>query len=153
MRFYLSAAALLCFDQMTKVIVVRRMEAGGSVPVIQDILHLTLVRNTGAAFGMFRDMPALFMWISILAAVFINVFYLSSSKHLNAKETAGLCLILAGTVGNLIDRVRLGYVVDFLDLRVWPVFNLADTWITVGAVLLGAGVMFGRKTRGDDGEV
>lgn len=119
------------------------MEAGGTIPVVKGLLHITYVKNTGAAFGMLRDMPALFTGISILAAFFINIFYLSSKERLNSGEISGLCLVLAGTLGNLIDRLRLGYVVDFIDLRVWPVFNLADTCITVGAVILGAGVLFG----------
>jgi signal peptidase II len=128
---------------MTKVIVVRNMEAGDSISLIPDILHMTYVRNTGAAFGMLRDMPALFTGISILAAIFINIIFLRSRERLNSGETAGLCLVLAGTLGNLIDRLRLGYVVDMIDLRVWPVFNAADTCITAGAIILGAGVLLG----------
>jgi len=146
--FYLFALVLLFTDQIAKAFAEAAIQPGESVPVLENILHMTLVHNTGAAFGLMRGHPGIFTVISISAAVFINFLYIKANEKLNAVESAGLCLILSGTLGNLVDRLREGYVIDFIDFRVWPVFNLADTWITVGAVLLGVGLLFAHRGGG-----
>ncbi|MFQ5953155.1 MAG: signal peptidase II, partial [Candidatus Omnitrophota bacterium] len=127
-------------DQLTKFLAIKYLSPDESVPVINKILHLTLVYNTGAAFGMFRSKPHLFVVIAIFAVFFINFLLLRKSHVLNTAEKFSLCLILAGTLGNLTDRLRFGYVIDFIDLRIWPVFNFADSFITIGAVILGLSV-------------
>lgn len=117
MRPFLIAGIVVIVDQITKAIATT---------------HLTLVRNTGAAFGLFRDQTIIFILISAAAIIFIG-FYLIKKK---TSYYLPLALILGGAVGNLIDRLRFGYVVDFIDLRFWPVFNVADSCITIGAVIL-----------------
>ena len=144
---YIGVFILLLLDQASKYFVMALIEQGKSVPVIKDLFHITLVHNTGAAFGMLKAQPRLFMVIAILAILLINYIILRRSSSLDITERTALCLILAGTLGNLADRLRLGYVVDFIDLRIWPVFNLADSCITVGAVMLAWSLFMGTRRK------
>ena len=104
------------------------------MPLLPGVLHLTYVQNTGAAFGLFRGCAGLFIALAVVIAGWVSV-ELSQRPHPTLGRV-GLSLILGGAVGNLIDRARLGSVIDFIDLRVWPVFNLADSAITIGVGLL-----------------
>ncbi|MDP2941926.1 MAG: signal peptidase II [Candidatus Omnitrophota bacterium] len=125
MRPFLIAGIVVIVDQITKAIATT---------------HLTLVRNTGAAFGLFRDQTILFILISAAAIIFIG-FYLIKKK---TSYYLPLALILGGAVGNLIDRLRFGHVIDFIDFHFWPVFNVADSCITIGAVILFFEIMRGK---------
>jgi len=124
-------------DQLTKSIASRNLHLNQSFPVIKNIFHLTLVHNRGAAFGIFQNQAFLFILTACLAIAVIltNLKKIRLEKRVSLRKVS-LGLIMAGAVGNLIDRLRFGYVIDFLDFRVWPVFNIADSAITVGAVLL-----------------
>ncbi|MCM8812312.1 MAG: signal peptidase II [Candidatus Omnitrophica bacterium] len=129
--------ALVFFDQIAKLAVLKRLHQNESIPVIPNILHITLVYNTGSAFGLFRHKNWILAYISIAAIVLILWLLIRRTEfhrplHLHIWRYS-LLLVLSGATGNLIDRVRWGYVVDFLDFRVWPVFNLADSLITCGA--------------------
>ena len=106
-----------------------------SRPLISPVLHLTYVQNTGAAFGLFKGQQALFVGLSLLVIVWI-AWELLAKPSMPDMLIWGCALILGGATGNLIDRVRVGYVVDFIDLRVWPVFNIGDSAITIGVALL-----------------
>ena len=145
--YYCVAIFICVLDQFSKFCVNRLVLQGSSTPVIRDVFHITLVHNTGAAFGMLGGCPLLFIAISILAVFFINYFLIKKRHVLNAPEKWALCFILGGTLGNLIDRIRTGCVVDFIDLRIWPVFNLADSFITIGAVMLGWSILTGVRKR------
>lgn len=117
------------------MLVVRLMTLGESIPVIKDVFHLTYLHNPGGAFGIL----AYRTWFFILVALVVALLILGFLRHFqpgNNWLTAALALQLGGTMGNLLDRVRQGYVIDFLDFRFWPVFNLADTSIVVGVFLL-----------------
>lgn len=105
-----------------------------SIPLIPGLLQLTYVNNTGAAFGLLRGHSSLFIVLAVAIAAWL-VTELAQRTHPPASRLA-LGLILGGAVGNLIDRLRVGFVIDFIDLRVWPVFNLADSAITIGVMLL-----------------
>ncbi|MDD4909909.1 MAG: signal peptidase II [Candidatus Omnitrophica bacterium] len=131
-KIILLLSFILLLDQATKLYFSSRFSPGESLPIIKNILHFTLVFNTGAAFGIFKDQASVFVLIGILAVCFI-IFNL---RRDGASGRWALLLILAGAIGNLIDRARLGYVIDFIDFRVWPVFNIADSAITIGAVWL-----------------
>ncbi len=108
---------------------------GNSAPVIKNVFHITLVHNTGAAFGIFKSYPHLFIIIAFFAAGFI-IYYLKKVRAISISEKTAFCFITGGILGNLIDRIRFGYVIDFIDFRIWPVFNIADSFITVGAIIL-----------------
>lgn len=132
MRPFLIAIFVVILDQITKAIVITCLKYGESYLIINKIFYLTLVKNAGAAFGTFKNQAAFFILVSIIAIIFI-VFFLSKKK---VNLYLPLALILGGAIGNLIDRLRFGYVVDFLDFKVWPVFNVADSCISIGAFLL-----------------
>lgn len=135
MIVYIIAGVLFILDQIIKFIIQREMFPGESIPLLEDIFHITYVQNTGAAFGIFKGHNLLFILISLAALVFILFFSRKIlGKTLLPSVSRGL--ILGGIISNLIDRIRLGSVIDFLDFQVWPVFNLADSGISIGAVLL-----------------
>ena len=100
------------------------------------MLCLTYVQNTGAAFGLLRGWAVLFVAASVAIMLWIARQLLRPSAHWPVSVLWGYGLVLGGAAGNLLDRLRLGYVVDFFDLRVWPVFNVGDSAITVGIALL-----------------
>ncbi len=125
---------VLLLDRLTKMWAIATLTLGGSVPVA-PFLHMTLVHNYGAAFGLLPG--ASWLLILVRAAVSVGVFPLAHLlTRMRVSTLVGLGLIGAGSAGNLIDGLRYGYVVDFLDIRVWPVFNVADMAIVSGGLLL-----------------
>ncbi|MDD4953789.1 MAG: signal peptidase II [Candidatus Omnitrophica bacterium] len=130
---------VLLLDQLTKFLISKILSYGQSLPVIGGVFHLTLLGNRGAAFGILKNQTPFFIFASLLAISLIY-FELRKKKH-NISYEIALGLICSGTLGNLIDRIRFGYVIDFLDFRIWPVFNIADSAISIGAVLLGWSIL------------
>ncbi len=122
-------------DQLSKFIVQRTMELGQSVPVVQNVFHLTYILNPGAAFGLLANRTVFFVMTTLVVVIVVIIYYIKSGQKRGAQPVA-LGLLLGGALGNLVDRIRYGKVVDFFDFRVWPVFNLADTAIVTGAGLL-----------------
>ena len=108
---------------------------GESLPLIPHALHLTYVRNRGAAFGLLQGRQSLFI-ILALGIIAWLVRELAFRPSASRAVRWGCALVLGGAAGNLLDRLRFGYVVDFIDLRVWPVFNVGDSAITIGVTLL-----------------
>lgn len=137
---FIIVTAILFFDQSSKFILTKYLARNQSIPVIDGVFHLTLIYNRGAAFGILRNQVPLFIVTSIFAVILIY-FAIKKNSHRKLYSLA-LCLILAGALGNLADRLFFGYVIDFLDFRIWPVFNLADSAITIGAVLLSWEILF-----------
>jgi len=140
-RWFLLAAAVVAADQATKSMVLARFNTGEGV-VVTPYFNLVLVYNKGAAFSFLSDAPGwqtpLLVGFAIIAiAIVAHLLWRSPERRMLA---AGLALILGGALGNVIDRLRFGQVVDFLDFHAggwhWPAFNVADSAITVGAVLL-----------------
>lgn len=135
MRYLLTGFLILAVDRLSKYLVMQRMVEGESIPILSPVLYLTYVRNTGAAFGLLKGKA------SILAAVAVAVIALAAWQWRKVVSQSwrvrwGLTAALAGAVGNLIDRLAYGSVVDFLDLRIWPIFNVADLGISCGIALL-----------------
>ena len=110
-------------------------QPGESRPVLHPILWLTYVQNSGAAFGLFKGQHFLFILVSAGVIVWLVRTFLAHPPLAPLSRWA-CALILGGAAGNLVDRLRFGYVVDFFDLRVWPVFNVGDSAITIGVTLL-----------------
>ncbi|HHW54179.1 MAG: signal peptidase II [bacterium] len=135
MAVYLIGLLVLFFDQLTKFWVQNSMLPRDSIPLIPGVFHLTYVQNTGAAFGFLRGKTLFFIVVAVLVLGFIIFLAPRLSRE---KPLLGLVfgLLLGGALGNLIDRIRFGYVIDFLDFRVWPVFNIADMAIVVGVCFL-----------------
>lgn len=132
------AAALIAADQITKYLVVKSLWPGQLVEVIPRFFNLTLSHNAGGAFSLLADRPLLFTVLSVVAVALLC--YLFTRLEGRTASSFAAAAIFAGAVGNLSDRFRLGYVVDFVDLHVgpwhWYVFNVADAAITVGAISL-----------------
>lgn len=122
-------------DQLVKHAVLGSMHLGESIPIIKDVFHITFVLNPGAAFGMLEHQRWIFIVVALLVVVLALVFY----KHIQRESLItriGAGLLLGGALGNLLDRIQSGLVVDFLDFRIWPVFNIADIAICSGAAML-----------------
>ncbi|TDT61829.1 signal peptidase II [Fonticella tunisiensis] len=135
-------------DQITKYIAKNTL-AGKNISVFKDYLELTYVENRGAAFGLFQNMKFLLIVITAIVIV-LMLYYLLKSKDLNKWMRISLILISAGAIGNLIDRVTLGYVTDFIhfyikDMFDWPVFNVADICVVCGTILLAINILFARE--------
>lgn len=132
-------------DQFTKVLAVQYLALKQSAVIIKGFFNFSLVHNRGAAFGILKNQVPFF----IITAIFAVILIYFNLKENRTKQPFiyrwSLVLILAGGLGNLIDRLRCGYVIDFLDFRIWPVFNIADSAITVGAILLGYTLLITRK--------
>lgn len=129
--FLLLAGFILLADQLTKFLAQTTLIPGISRPVINNFFHLTLVENQGIAFGLFQGADKILLIIITLSiAILIAVGFRVSPLHV--KTQWGIGLILGGAAGNWIDRIRFGAVIDFLDFRIWPVFNVADSAITLG---------------------
>jgi len=127
---------LTMLDQLTKILVLRSIPFQESIPVIPGFFSLTHVYNTGAAFGMLRDSNLFFV---ILATVAFVALVMMRNHFRGGMLQAGWMLLLAGIIGNVTDRLRLGHVVDFLDFQFgtyhWPSFNVADSCICIAAGL------------------
>jgi signal peptidase II len=133
---------ILILDRFTKVLVINNLSLYDSIAVVRGIFHITLVHNTGAAFGLLQHQVPLFVGTSLFAVALIIRELRRKPKH--RLYAACLSLILAGALGNLIDRLWYGYVIDFIDLRVWPVFNVADSAISIGVCILAYLVLTGK---------
>ncbi len=145
--FYLILFLLvLVADQYTKLAITQDFFLGQSVPVLKGIFNLTYVQNTGGAFGIMRNSTNLFIVISIVVILFIIYFLIKEEKK-DIYVQIIFSLVLGGAISNLIDRLRLGFVVDFIDFQVWPVFNIADAAITVGMVLLLIRILFNKEPK------
>ncbi len=135
MRLFFIVAVVVGLDQVSKFLVVNMMETGQSIPVIRNFLYLTYVRNPGAAFGMFPYRTVFLIVIAVVVMLFIVYYYRTLPGGFGLLRI-GLALQLGGALGNLIDRLRSSYVIDFIDFRIFPpVFNLADTAIVIGVGL------------------
>jgi signal peptidase II len=156
--YVLIAAGAFVLDQVTKGMVERRIPPYETIPVIPHFFNLTMTKNPGAAFGLFADSPTAWKTVflvvvsALLIAAVVGVVW--RSRRLDWHSGLGLSLILGGAISNLVDRIRFGRVVDFIDLYIrsyhWYTFNLADTAIVVGAFLLIWRVMFSGKEARDE---
>ncbi len=136
--FPLVALVVVCADQLSKLWL-RSHLAPGEILFEAGIFRITHVHNTGAAFGLFQDQSFALTIVALLGAALILVCALFMRRFPPLNSVWGkfaLGLILGGTIGNLVDRFRLGYVVDFIDIGWWPAFNLADSALVVGAIIL-----------------
>ncbi|MEL6439064.1 MAG: signal peptidase II [Cyanobacteria bacterium J06621_8] len=136
--FWLIAIVGVICDQITKFLIVKNFpNLGDTLPLWKNVFHFTYVINTGAAFSFFQGQVEVLRWISLIVSLILIIF-VCASPRLSMLEQLGYGFILAGAIGNGIDRFLFGYVVDFLDFRLinFPVFNLADVAINIGVLLL-----------------
>jgi signal peptidase II len=140
----LTALFVFTLDRVAKLAAVKSLACGQSFAVIPGIFHLTLVFNKGAAFGILKEQGLFFALLSAAVIIFI-ILCLCRSKAGDILTLLASGMLLGGAAGNLTDRVAFGHVIDFLDFRIWPVFNIADSAITAGAVLLASVVILKRQ--------
>jgi len=139
-RLVIVAGIVILADQIPKALILEYLPLHKNIPVIAGIFNITHVLNPGGAFGLMAHMSVvvrtvIFLFVSSLAVGLIFYFYVKTPRRY-ALLAAGFALIFGGAIGNLIDRVRMGMVVDFIDVYIgkyhWPAFNIADSAITVG---------------------
>lgn len=145
--FFASACVVFLVDVLSKLTVARWLETGASVRVLGDVVRFTHIKNIGASFGLFPGSTVTLIVISSVAVVIVFILALHSRDR--TWHMVFLGLIMGGAIGNLFDRLRLGGVIDFVDIGVgsfrWPVFNAADVAVTLGVFLL----LLQYVTRGD----
>ena len=130
-----TALFVVILDQLTKFLIKKNFQLNQSVPIIKNVFHFTYITNTGSAFGLFKNFNLFFGLFSI--AVIIAIFHYLKKIKINEKILQiAVGLLLGGTIGNLIDRIFYGAVIDFLDFRIWPVFNVADSAVTISIIFL-----------------
>ncbi len=138
---YFVIVAVIVLDQISKYMVKSRFMLNESIAIIENIFHLTYVRNFGAAFGILKHQKMFFVVLTTAVLIGIIIF-IRQQSNIHSMVKWSLSLVVGGAVGNLIDRVVHGYVIDFFDFRIWPVFNIADMAIVVGAFLLSYYLIF-----------
>ena len=134
-----TAAFVVLIDQISKLLAKRFLEPTGDFPIINGILHLTYVENTGAAFGILKDHRWVFMSVSCAAVLALIIYLTVSRNSIGMLGGVSLSMIIGGGIGNMIDRVLSGFVIDFIN---FAVFNIADSAVCIGAVLLIVYVLF-----------
>lgn len=147
MLFFLIASSIFILDQMIKVIVKNSMCVNQSIPLVDNILHLTFVQNKGAAFGILSNMG----WFLIIVGVLVicGIIYFHEKIKYNDSFQIPLAFLLGGSLGNMYDRISRSYIIDYIDFRVWPVFNLADIMINVGVFLIIVRLFMEKKNAPD----
>ena len=130
-----TALIVLILDQLTKFQIRSTFRANESVPLIKNFLHFTYITNTGTAWGLFRGFNIFFIIFSV-AVIFAIFYFKKQIKESQKSMQVAFGLLLGGTLGNFADRIFLGTVTDFIDFRIWPVFNVADSAISISVVVL-----------------
>jgi len=148
MIFYILAFSILLIDQIIKLVVNNSMALGQTIPLFW-ILKLTYVRNTGAAFSLFSGFSSFLTVISVMVVIAVIYFHYKVPEKSTALQI-GMACILGGSLGNLVDRVFRGYVIDYVNFTFWPVFNFADIMINLGVLLIIIKVFIKEKKDASD---
>lgn len=137
-----TALTIILIDQIAKFLIKANFDLNQNLQIIKNIFHITYINNFGAGFGILQQQTSILISISLIV---IGVIFYFMDKVKNKELLLQLLIgfILGGTIGNLIDRIAYGYVIDFLDFRIWPIFNFADSFVTIGVI--GLIVYFWRK--------
>ena len=131
----------LILDQLVKWLVRSQMVLGESIPLLQNVFHLTEIENPGAAFGLFKDKTIFFVIFTLIIIGIMVYLYLHQTNR-KTLFAYSLALVIGGAAGNLIDRVVKGTVTDMFDFRIWPVFNIADMAVVIGLMYLAYCLIF-----------
>ncbi len=155
--FFLIALLIVFVDQLTKTWIRANLTIGQSLFDI-GFLRITNISNTGAVFGLFQDQSSILTIIAFIGVIVIVLYALLPSCYLriinNMQGKGALGLVLGGAVGNLVDRISLGHVTDFIDFKIWPTFNVADSAVTVGIIIFAYTIFqtytVGKRQHGND---
>ena len=144
----ISVILLIGLDQLVKILITSHMALPATVPVIKNVFHITYIQNRGAAWGSLQGKRILLLAVTLLVLIFLVYFYIKMLKMDKYKDLRILFLfVFSGAVGNMIDRIRLGYVIDMFDFRLinFPVFNVADIYVTCSMIILLIFILFKYK--------
>jgi len=130
---FLTSFIVVLIDQLTKFLVKINFQLNESLPLIKNIFNLTYIHNLGAGFGILQEQKLLLIFISIIVIGFI-FYYIRKIRNKEKTLQIIVGFVLGGTIGNLIDRISYGFVIDFLDFQIWPIFNAADSFLTIGVI-------------------
>lgn len=149
MTYIVLILILVGADQLSKYLIDSNMLEGETIPIINEFFHITYVKNRGIAFGMFQGKLDIISIATVIAIVAIAYYMYKEKNKLSLVEKMGFIYILAGAIGNMIDRAFRGFVVDMVDFRgIWSyVFNLADVWINIGVIFVLLDQLILRKKR------
>lgn len=137
--------AVVFFDQLIKMRVTDKIMPYTSIEIIKNFLYITYVENTGISFGLFKGLRLVFIILTFIVCLVISYYILKFYKK-HIAVTVCLALIVGGAIGNLIDRIRFGYVIDYIHFTIFPpVFNLADSAIVCGAIVLSGLLIFSKN--------
>lgn len=128
-------------DQLIKYMILNDFILGHSMSIIEDFLYITYIKNTGIAFGLFKN-NNIFMVIVISIIIIVLLFFYYHEKKKSLVLSISIMFLVSGAIGNLIDRIIRGFIIDYINFTFWPAFNLADTLIVVGSFLLGFYIIF-----------
>ena len=134
--YFIIIAAIVALDQLAKYLIRTDMVLNSSIPLVDGIFHITYIHNYGAAFSIFQNKTGFLIAMQLIVIAVVLVYLVKRQKKEHWCLLLSLSLIAAGGIGNLIDRAVNGYVVDFLDFRIWPIFNVADISVCIGCGLL-----------------
>lgn len=148
MALILIVLAVLALDQAAKYLVVTGIEKNSSVPVVDGVLYLTHIQNPGAAFGLLPDQRVLFYVVTFFVLLVLVAFYAMANRR-TVLLTVSSGLIIGGALGNLIDRVLKGTVTDYIDVKFWPVFNVADIAVVGGFILFAIMIVQGDRKKAE----
>ena len=147
-KLIITSLGVLLIDMLSKVLIKHFILLGIRIKIIKGFLYITYVKNTGAAFSIFRN-NTLFLIILSIVIIGLLFYYLSKKTYLSKLENISYGLILGGAIGNLFDRIIYGYVIDFIDIYIfkfdYPVFNIADMAIVIGVIILIIDLFRGEK--------
>ncbi len=150
------AIFVILFDQASKLFIQYKMKIGESIPVIKGIFHITYIENPRTSFGLFEYNKSFFVIAVLILVISLILIYKKIIFKKDPFMYFPLTLVLGGAIGNLIDRVRIdGRVIDFIDFKIWPVFNFADSAIVCGMLILLIHVLFPapeKESKGERGE-
>ncbi len=145
---------IILFDQASKFYVQHNMDIGESIPIIKGIFHITYIENPYTAFGLFKYQTMFFVIAVLISIILAILIYKKIIFKKDSFMYIPLSLVLGGAVGNLIDRARIdGRVIDFIDFRIWPIFNFADTAIICGILILLVHFLFCTKEKENKEEI
>ena len=149
MVYIILVAILIALDQVSKYVIDKNFFEGDTLGVITDFFHITYVKNRGIAFGMFQGKLDIISIATVIAIIAIIYYLYRDRNKMPILEKIGFNFILAGAIGNMIDRVARGFVIDMIDFRgIWAfVFNLADVWINIGVLLILLEYFFDNKKK------
>lgn len=150
MIYCLIAIAVVVFDRIIKMLVVSGMQPWETIPLIEDVFHFTYVQNTGAAFSMWKEQWVVLILLPLVVIAAGFVLMIIKRNKWDKMMLIAIAFICGGGLGNLIDRMVFGYVVDLFDFRVFPVFNIADIFICVGCGLMILDVLFFERKNGNN---